>query len=643
MERIVELLRSKINELKNALSQKKLQHEDFRNNLDNVDSETFKKLFPGNDDLLSDIIFYKNWFSTSAKNESQIVEIINKVDNLIKESEQALEDSIKRYETGLSILGNYSAGKYITTEELSIIDNIIRSEFADTEILEHLIETYLKIAKNNSDIELKKSAISDTLSDDSNITETKNVSFALSSSEEKKIESVKNEVVKEPQESAELKKKKEYIKQIKDFLNNTKYQKANKELFDNASVIMKEALEILANDDSLEIDIVELATLHYDISEWYEEILPICTCLKLLTAYKNEDYDEVKKMLGSYKDAVETIDKKRNETLELFEEEPIAALQEEPIDLDEFLNKNNLSYVSELLKKIEAEFNPDDPALRNVIATYNNLSVEDIKSTLSMIGLTEDEQKVHVIAVLYDELITVLEERTINEEVLAKIKQLTNEIENVISDKRETNKSFYDVDSFENYIIVFDEEEFWKSYNKTSERVDRETLTKALGAVFETLRDTKRSSNLLSHSDKVKWDGGDNSYKIRNFKCPGAGKEIRVTFKCIESPYVAFEQEQKHGVVVLYTVCYGKTDKRKEKAEASLDESVNITNREYSSTYVPIMDLFMTKEGFEKMFHDEKRKSTKMSNDEKVSKQYEYIKQGEKLINEVKSKSKGAL
>lgn len=500
-------------------------------------------------------------------------------------------DSVKKI---LDFIQNYSSDKYVTLEELELLDKYVEEH----EITDGVARLYFEIAKNNSIIEMKNKEVKkETKKEEkkeekveSKVEKTK-VEEKLPESEikeeVKKVEEPKKKEVKKPARtsteepteepitpatitpitstvsttspapstpttsitpiapaSSVLTKtpneiKQECITKINEFITSDTYKNLNSKFIEELTT---KAIRFLNNlDDSLTPFFEEdsLFTVK-DLDE--ENLVTIRTCLDLIEAFNNNELE------------------KANEVLKEYRTSNHIPFEEKVKYVKDFLEKGGYTnYLDEIIK-MEEEYHVKDK--------INKRSLEEIKN-----GLAGSNPGYYIIETLreypdceevdwfkyklkkeYEDLITLLsygeindEEKEIIEEAIVNIHLLESRIDSYKEKTPEVKKN-------KNIVVFFDEDAFISSVDDalTSSK-SSSTFRKDLLEKLQFLANTIQTEIIFKSHVIYLGQANPNTNKIRDLN----SGNVRLAFKILDEYVVDPTTDEKSSVIVVLQTAAG--------------------------------------------------------------------------------------
>lgn len=596
MDKIIEYLEKQINEIKTKKDSTDAKISEIQKNIDiiesaikdpdSIDSDIFKKIF--SDDLQSqidDLLVFKGWYSSNP-DESQIKEAFNLLKEICNPKVEELKTNIEELNNGitssnelinkneefLSFIKNYNKDTYISEEILDKLNEIVISVGIDDEI----VKLFMDIAINNSLIELSKkvSETDEVLSDET--------TAQIDRESEEKIQEI-NRVENQIEEDYS-KRNEEFLSRIKAFKTNSEYKDMDEDLF-------TKALEIMS----------KISTIEYDISDisFFEEYVQsngilndiedtsfiITVCIKLLNSYEARDLEEVRKTLNDYDNAIS---------------------EDEQLNLNDLLRSNGLDDLADLLISLEDNYDLDKFVNEHkpYLTSLESLSREERKAALNA---DNESGKIIDLAILYKNAIELIEDGIIDEDIIGELKSIKENIDLIIEPKEEIIEGFdteedfgddsllpepYSNEDFENYVVIYDKKELAKSIRETEKwmPVTNKKFSEFFIRKINTLINTPIPELIHGHNSHIVKIGEseNNPYKIYGLRL--GGSDIRVTFKVLETAKVASDTDKKHGVIMIFNTCYGKTNKDDE-----LKDSITIFERYEEERYSKLKKVFGAK------------------------------------------------
>lgn len=596
MDKIIEYFESQINEIKTKIDVTDAKISEIQKNIgivesaindpDSIDSDIFKKIFSDNlQSQIDDLLVFKGWY-LSNPDESQIKEAFNllkeictpKVEELktnIEELNNEISSSnelINKNEEFLSLIRNYNVETYITEEILDKLNEIVMLVGIDDEI----VKIFMDIAINNSAIESSRriTQAEEVLSDET--------TAQIDRESQETIEEINN--VDDSVEEDYSRRNEEFLDRIKSFKTNEEYKNLDNDLFAKAVEIMN-----------------KISTIDYDVSDisFYEEYVALngilndiednsfilTVCIKLLNSYEANDIEEVRKTLNAYENAIR---------------------EDEVTDIPALLSSNGLDNLLDLMRGINDNFNMNEFITEHLpyLVSLETLSKEERKAALK----GNDESDKINLAILFKNVIELVEDGNIDQEVIDELKSIEKDIESILNPKETTpvetptGEDFndeistlsepYSNEDFENYVVIYDKKELAKSIKETEQwmPVTNKKFSEFFIRKINTLINTPIPELIHDHNSHIVKIGKseNNPYKIYGLRL--GGSDIRVTFKVLETAKVASDTDKKHGVIMIFNTCYGKTNK-----EDELKDSITIFERYENERYSKLKKIFGAK------------------------------------------------
>ena len=550
MDRIIEILKETLLEIENnqKTSQEELDNikksiellDNAYNDLDSIDVNSFKNIFPEESKTIDDLLLFKGWFSSNSE-ESQIVEASTNLKEMINFKKKELdekssmiisnnqEELYKKYSEVLEILSSYNQDKYITLEE----ESKIYEAFSLIGITEDLFKVYLEIAINNRNIEkTRKKEIKPVLTEE----EIRDVETALEEintpNEESKYEGLMKKF-----RNTENGVSPSYI-DVKELLESDIYDLIN-------SIMMNITEEDIQKMESL----VELIDA-FGLEECSGPDLVIGSAIKLLDAFESKSIDEIKEIISIYK-------RKK------LEEEKEKLLEEKA---EEFIQVEGLKEYSDLVNEVKRTYDIGRFLDIRYIQSYEGISKEDLKESM-----TDTEYYKFCIAKTVHEMEEILSLNENTEEIMEMLSNLRVDLDTAINSynkfliSKKTEPTLYDQkrengEPF-NYFVLFDEDTFWDYYKteKISSGRTTKTWSKHVKELFDEIMEMTDVKQIRENAHNVHIStAAPNPYEILGYR----HGETRLLIRVLEAPIIKINgAEEMHNVIIVFYPVYGSKDK----------------------------------------------------------------------------------
>lgn len=570
---------------------------------DSIDVKTFKPLFPrGYAETIDEIASYKGWFSKNP-DESQIKEAKAKLDKLIdgkmreyeakyvsiREEKIIPKDRVLRqYKEALKILTEYNSGKYITADELAQIDLLI--SLIDNP--DEAIDFYLQIALNNINClkqqkEVEKEDNSKKMPDE----QIKKVEEARQNTKDTEV------IIQDEKSEHDI-----IMERLNKFLNIGRGEKPSyidvkkligPKLYSITKKIILDKKDIIDKKDENNVDyVVDLLALKEYIEACglditlEEDYFFSAVLMELLDAYETQNVGKIKDVLSKYKEKLELIAKKEEEKAaeearkaqaeQDFNQEFEQALLEEQNkeSLEAFKPLPEFEEYAKLLKELDEKYGIMAflKTNKDLLESLAGLDKAGIKKAFSI----EDDYYKCCMSTSYAEIASLLQLKENNPEIASSLDSLKKELDSVVEEYEQylqSKKSILDElresgNPF-NYIVLFDESEFDRTYDrekKLSPIKNLEYPAEVYSVLMQLIHETDLTE-IRKHLHNIKKDNKDNPDNICDFPA-GSNKKMRVTVKILEDVHLAGEAEdQKHNVIVVFHNVYAKRQKTSELQE----------------------------------------------------------------------------